>query len=356
MTTRRHFLASLVAASALPATGWAAAGNPAFLSAAQKPDGSYALFGLSEAGRIVFEIALPGRGHAAAAHPTDAIAVAFARRPGNFALVIDCAQGVVTRQLTAPEERHFYGHGAFSLDGTLLFTTENDYENAEGRIGVWDVMNGFARIGEFSSGGVGPHDIKMMPDGLTLVVANGGIETHPDSGREKLNIPMMQPNLSYVGLNGEIVEQTEPAAALHKTSLRHLAVNHDGRVAVGGQWQGGTAKVPLIYTHKRGEALRPIQNATEATAGMQGYVGSIAFGQNGATIVATSPRGNQALVHELTTGASRTIALADVCGVAQSKGGIGLTTGEGRFFAGPSAAPEEKSKGDLRWDNHLIAI
>ncbi len=92
-----------------------------------------------------FRIALPGRGHAAAAHPTRPEAVAFARRPGTFVVDIDCVAGCETAQLTAPEGRLFHCHGAFSLDGRWLYTTENDYEAARGVIGLWDAAHGYAR-------------------------------------------------------------------------------------------------------------------------------------------------------------------------------------------------------------------
>ena len=45
---------------------------------------------------------------------------------------------------------------------------------------------GTSRIGELASFGVGPHEVVLMPDGATLVVANGGIRTHPDRDRAKL--------------------------------------------------------------------------------------------------------------------------------------------------------------------------
>ena len=90
MTTRRSFLAGLLAAASAPSLSWADAGSPAYLAAAKEPSGTYALFGLAASGQDVFRIALPDRGHAAAAHPPAPEAVAFARRPGTFALVIDC--------------------------------------------------------------------------------------------------------------------------------------------------------------------------------------------------------------------------------------------------------------------------
>ena len=88
---RRAFLATLAAACA-PRLTWAEVGSPAFLAAGKEGEG-FVLHGLSAAGQSLFQIALPGRGHAAAAHPTRAEAVAFARRPGTFALVLDCGTG-----------------------------------------------------------------------------------------------------------------------------------------------------------------------------------------------------------------------------------------------------------------------
>ncbi|MEM9106308.1 MAG: DUF1513 domain-containing protein, partial [Pseudomonadota bacterium] len=164
MTSRRHFLAGLLSMGLYPATSWADAGNPALLSAARFADGSYRLCGLSDRGEMVFNLALPGRGHAAAAHPVLSDAVAFARRPGTFAFVVDCSTGTVRTILSAPPGRHFYGHGVYSPDGAWMFTTENDYEAAKGVVGVWNVRDSYRRAGEFWSGGTGPHDIRLLPD------------------------------------------------------------------------------------------------------------------------------------------------------------------------------------------------
>lgn len=114
--------------------------------------------------------------------------------------------------------------------------------------------NRYKRIGEFASGGIGPHDIAWTGDG-TLVVANGGIETHPDSGRTKLNIPTMRPNLSYIR-DRRVIEQTEMPSALRKNSIRHLSVRQDGLVAFAMQWQGDERDgVPLAGLHRTAKSL-----------------------------------------------------------------------------------------------------
>ncbi|MEL7027577.1 MAG: DUF1513 domain-containing protein, partial [Pseudomonadota bacterium] len=276
MANRRAFIGGLIATGLAPKPTWADAGSPAFLSAGRKADGTYVLCGLKADGRIAFELALPARGHAAAAHPTGPEAVAFARRPGTFALVLECANGRQKARLDAPRGRHFYGHGAFSGDGMLLFTTENDFESARGVVGVWDAKRGYARLGEFGSGGVGPHDIKLMPDGETLVVANGGIETHPETGRTKLNLSTMRSNLSYLTLDGAIDAQVELEATHQRNSIRHLAVAENGSVAFAMQWQGDlTDDLPLLGVHNRHDQ-KPTLFGDASVRGLQGYLGSIA--------------------------------------------------------------------------------
>ncbi|WP_366942613.1 DUF1513 domain-containing protein [uncultured Tateyamaria sp.] len=108
MTSRRAFIASRLATGLAPVSGWADVGDPAFLSAGMTPNRSFVLCGLSTDGRIAFKRALPTRGHAAAAHPTRAEVVAFARRPGTFAIVLDCRTGTQIAQLLAPQGSHFF--------------------------------------------------------------------------------------------------------------------------------------------------------------------------------------------------------------------------------------------------------
>lgn len=351
MANRRSFIAGLLATGLLPKPTWADAGNPAYLSAGMKPDGSYLLCGLASDGRITFELPLPARGHAAAAHPKAPEAVAFARRPGTYAVVLDCSNGAAKAQLTAPAGRHFYGHGTFSSGGDLLFTTENDYENGRGVVGIWDAQKGYSRLGEFLSGGIGPHDIKLMPDGETLVLANGGIETHPETGRTKLNLSTMQSNLSYLSIEGEIKNQVTLGQDHQRNSIRHLAVSEQGDVAFAMQWQGDlTAERPLLGIH----SLRKRQTYLFADASpraMQGYLGSVAINSDTNQIATTSPRSGVVQIFGM-NGLLHSARLADVCGVAARKDGFIVTTGTGIV-----QAPEAyEISHNLTWDNHLIQI
>ncbi|WP_037309007.1 DUF1513 domain-containing protein [Ruegeria halocynthiae] len=356
MTSRRHFLIGLAAASLAPVRGWASAGAPDYLAAALFPDGTYQLAGLEASGEIVFSLPLPARGHAAAAHPHRAQAVAFARRPGTFAVVIDCVTGARTAQLDAPAGRHFFGHGVFSPDGARLYTTENDFEAGEGVIGVWNTDD-FARVGEFRSGGIGPHDMRLMPDGKTLVVANGGIETHPETGRTKLNLPTMQPRLSYLTLTGTVQEQVTLPRALRKNSIRHLAVRRDGLVGFAMQWQGDkTQHPPLLGLHKRGAAPRLLTAPVAEQSTLQGYAGSIAFDARGETVAITCPRGNALHRFDVETGAlTGAFGLEDVCGLGPGPEGYVFTTGTG-IVGALTGKTRVSARPDCQWDNHLIPI
>ncbi|MDD8023132.1 MAG: DUF1513 domain-containing protein [Paracoccaceae bacterium] len=353
---RRAFLASLVAAAAIPRASWADAGNPAYLAAARDPSGGYALWGLSEAGERLFSQSLPGRGHAATAHPTRPEAVAFARRPGTFALVIDCASGALTARLTPPEGRQFNGHGVYSGDGTVLFTSEVVAEGSEGRVGIWDAARGYRRIGEFASNGIGPHEIRRLPGSDVLVVANGGIQTDP-SDRTPLNLDRMRPNLSYLSADGAVLEQVE-LPEMWQNSIRHLALGRDGLVAFAMQWQGDLAEpVPLLGLHRRGAAVVLAEPKDAEMFAMQGYAGSIAFSSDGAEVAITSPKGGRVQAFSAEGAPLWSVARADVCGLGPcAAGGFVATDGQGAVARVDAGRFDPLSNADLSWDNHLVAL
>lgn len=356
MTTRRGFIAALLAAGAVPRIGWAAVGSPAYLAAAQEPDGGFALFGLREDGTEAFRVALPARGHAGAGHPLRPEAVAFARRPGDYALVIDCATGTVRAHLTPPEGRQFNGHGVFATGGATLFTCEQDRDSSVGVIGIWDVDAGYVRTGEIASHGIGPHDLRLMPDGQTLVVANGGIATDP-TDRTKLNLETMRPNLSYLGFDGQILEQVELGPALQQNSIRHLAIREDGLVGFAMQWEGPEgAAPPLLGLHRRGEApvLGSAPFADELA--MKGYAGSIAFSGAGDEIAITSPRGGR--VHRFSPKGefSGFVSRGDVCGLAAHRNGLLASDGLGGLIALTNGMPRALASMNRAWDNHLVSL
>ncbi len=356
MPSRRTFLTSVLAAAVTPQLTWADAGGPAYVAAARERDGSFALHGLAASGADVFRIPLPARGHAGAAHPSAPEAVAFARRPGDFALVIDCARGRLLRRLSAPAGRHFYGHGVFVAGGDILATSENEIETGEGCIGLWSRPDGYARIGEFASGGIGPHEITSLP-GDVLVVANGGIRTDPARGRDKLNIDTMRPNLAYLDTAGRLLDLVELDPKLRLNSIRHLAVRPDGLVAFAMQWQGDPFDaVPLLGLHRRGAPPILAAAGPGEQVAMQGYAGSIAFDGTGARVGITSPGGGRLHLFAPQGAFVATLARADVCGLATADDGLVASDGHGAILRLDGARLRPIQQASCAWDNHLVAI
>ena len=349
MATRRAFLAGMMAAS-LPRTSWAAAGSPAFLAAAKTGD-AYQLHGLTEAGESLFALPLPARGHAAAAHPHRAEAVAFARRPGTFALVIDCVSGKILHQLTPPDTRQFNGHGAFSEGGDLLMTSEVVAEGSAGRIGLWDTRD-YTRIGEWDTGGIGPHDLKRLPDGR-IVVANGGIQTDPGD-RTKLNTASMRPNLTLLSPDGRILDQATLPDGLHQNSIRHLALTPDG-IAFAMQWEGDPAEpVPQLGLWQPGTAPRPCPPDQVDAFAMKGYAGSIAAA--GGLVALTSAPGGAIMLFGTGGTAMTTLRHADLSGVAPGPAGLVATDGQGNIWAVAATGLQLLARHEVAWDNHLVAL
>lgn len=345
---RRTFLATL-AASLAPRMTWADIGAPAFL-AAGKRGGGFFLHGLSLTGASLFQIPLPGRGHAAAAHPTLAEAVAFARRPGTFALVIDCATGATRHRLTPPDGMQFNGHGAYSRDGSLLMTSEVIAETSEGRIGLWDTAR-YTRLTDWPSNGIGPHEIKRLPDGR-LAVANGGIQTDPVD-RAKLNIPDMRPNLTLLAEDGRLLDQIE-FADLSRNSIRHLALAGSS-IAFAMQWEGDAAEpVPQLGIWAPGAAPTLCTPPEAQAFTMQGYAGSIAATHD--RILITSPKGGALMLFDATGTYIATHHRPDLCGAATSSAGFTLTDGQGAIWSATDTGLTPLAADDTQWDNHLVAL
>lgn len=345
---RRMFLATL-AASMTPRLTWAEVGRPALLAAGKEGD-TYTLHGLTATGESVFRVALPGRGHAAAAHPTRAEAVAFARRPGTFALVIDCATGAVAHRLSPPEGLQFNGHGAFSHDGSRLMTSEVVAETSEGRIGLWDTAR-YTRLGDWPSQGLGPHDIKLLPDGR-LAVANGGIRTDPVD-RTKLNLPDMRPNLTILSEDGSPLDQME-LSGLFQNSIRHLALAGSA-IAFAMQWEGDPAEaVPQLGLWTPGQSPILCTARPEDALALKGYAGSVAA--TGGRVIVTSPKGGAATIFGLEGAPLATLYRADLCGAAALGTSFVVTDGLGAIWSASESGLTPLASGPAQWDNHLIAL
>jgi hypothetical protein len=188
---------------------------------------------------IAQSLALPTRAHGVLVLADGAL-VCVARRPGDW-LVRWPQQGSLQRKPHwhwAESGRVFNGHGLVSPNSKLLFTTETDLQTGAGLVGVRDAQT-LHKTAEWPTHGIDPHALvwdASQPEPC-IMVANGGIDTRPETGRAKWNLAQMDSSIVRLHAStGERLGQWRlPDPRL---SLRHLA------------WQGATharnANKPLL--------------------------------------------------------------------------------------------------------------
>jgi len=258
-------------------------------------------------------------------------------------------------QIQAPDGHHFYGHAAFSSDGALLFTTENHIESGAGWIGVWDRSLRYQRVDAFRSGGIGPHEILRLASG-DLAVANGGIRTHPKTGREKLNLATMRPNLSVFAPDGTLKDQAEVPGALHQNSLRHIAATPDGAVFCGFQWQGDPYDAPPLVAQYQGDGSLHMGAIEDALLfRLDGYIGSVCASET--MRLASSPRGGALIAFDEAGHQVNSFRAVDLCGLCPLTAQTCLATdGTGAVHEVTPSTLTRLNQYPLAFDNHLTAL
>lgn len=224
MPTRRQWLQSMVLLGTAPLHAWArpasapllaaawAVGAEAFVGVLQLPDRA------DQALEILQSHAVPTRAHGMT--PMADGSVLFAsRRPGDWLLRLRPDQSAQWHWIE--DDRAFNGHVIASHDQRHIYTTETDLADSQGLIGVRDAHT-LEKIDEWRTGGMDPHQLLLDADG-SLVVANGGIPTQPETGRRKLRLAHMDSSIARLRPDeqGRIAGQwklTDP-----RLSLRHLA-------------------------------------------------------------------------------------------------------------------------------------
>lgn len=357
-----RFTGGLACAAAIPAEGRTREAQ--YLTTAKDRHGQYQIAVLDGNGEILAVESLPGRGHGTALRPGTNEAVVFARRPGRFAFVFRLRDGRKTVMPDLPDGRHFNGHGVFSPDGRVLYTSENDFCKGRGVIGMWDAAQNYRRIGEMPSHGVGPHELAFMPDGRTIAVANGGVMTHPDTGRRQLNLDEMYPSLAFVQVaDGACTGRAGfLESRFRKLSVRHIAAARNGTVCVAlqdkGPWHEG---LPLVAFYRLG-ADRLVLSDMPAVRRMQGYMGAVTLDVSQHSAAVSAPRGGYVTFWDMHTGRYRSsMRLPDGCGVAPTAlpDVFLITSGNGRIVRYDAAAGkilESWPSSGRHWDNHVTKV
>lgn len=320
-------------------------------------DGSFGVASIDRKGGVLWQSTVDSRCHSGCNRPGDAEEVLFfERRPGWSFYVLDQSTGKRHHRVKAAPGEHFVGHGIFSPDGRWLYATASRYEEGEGIIAVYDAENQFKRVNTFELHGIGPHELTLHPDGETLIIGLGGILTHPDYDRIKLNLDTMQPALILMNRHtGNIVGRFNPAH--HQQSTRHVTVNSEGRVYAAYQYQGPLYDSPPLLARLQDGKLQEIRFDDEAQKSLGNYIASVAAHPENDLVAAASPIGGHAVIFQGSTGKllSRT-AIPDCAGVHALAGGdFMVSSGRGQLVRiGVNQPPLELANLPVQWDHHLV--
>lgn len=221
-------------------------------------------------------IDLPTRAHGIALDHRGGLLV-VARRPGDWLLHWPGA-GQAPRWHWTAADRAFNGHALLSADGQRLYTTETDLDSGAGLLGVRDART-LALQATWPTGGRDPHALLQAADG-SLLVANGGLETRPETGRVKLGLDRMDASLVRLDATGRPLGRWTLDDA--RLSIRHLAA-HGSCVAVALQAEhddpAHSAQAPVLALFD-GHTLRPVP----APLPLQGYGGDVALGPDAVAV------------------------------------------------------------------------
>lgn len=307
------------------------------------------------------------RGHGLCQNPitTDQVLM-FSRRPGTHGMRLNIRTGLIDGTFQSQTDRYMQGHGCYSADGKWIYCTESSISTGEGKITVRDAET-LEQVNEFNSYGIGPHEIKLMPDGYTLVVANGGLLTHPDSGREVLNLDTMRSSLTYIDSRTGTLS-SEHFLTEKKASIRHLDVAADGTVAIALQVQRAAMNnnelVSLAAIHKPNQSLT-VLNAPEALmVKLNDYMGSVAIHNDTRLAAFTSPKGDLVMFWHLDDLSLQGYhVFHDVCGLAISQDNqyfiLSSSSGKVRQINAYSLKIDKERSLNFpkkSWDNHMISI
>jgi uncharacterized protein len=281
--------------------------------------------------RVLSELAVAGRAHGLLALP-DGGFLAVANRPGRWVLRCDAAGRLLQRLDIANERpaRTFNGHVESGADAAWLYTTETDPTTGTGWVSVRDART-LARVAEFQSAGIDPHQLVRTADGA-LMVANGGIP-RDDEGR-KIELDRMAPSLVRLDpRNGELLGLWRMADP--RLSVRHLA------------WAAGETPllgVALQAEHDAADVRRDAPtlavwngqrlHVASADARGGGYAGDLAAGPGGGFVLSAQKVGRGLWWHPGAPEQLTLVAeLTEPCALAPWPGGAGVLIGAARGIA-----------------------
>ncbi|MDA8444031.1 DUF1513 domain-containing protein [Paracidovorax valerianellae] len=317
------------------ATAWgrpAPAANSLRLAAAwQQEDGGYRIGvletqpGQNTPLKATHTLDIPTRAHGLCPLPDGSI-VAASRRPGDWLVRWWPGTGREPVWQWSDGARSFNGHVIASPDGRLLYATETDAETGQSLV-VQRSADTLDTLQAWPTKGIDAHELiwdrRTLAGGApTLLVANGGVPTAPETGRVKRALDTMDSSIVRLhGRTGEVLGQwrlDDP-----RLSLRHLAWSPNGSVlgiALQAEHDSpadrNAAPVLALFDGKalRTAAPAPQQARGNLQEGLRGYGGSIAATPEGWAV--SCPRAQGIATFGPRGDWQRLVDLPEVCALA----------------------------------------
>lgn len=305
---------------------------------------------------VTAAVDVPTRAHGLLLEPGGTI-LTVARRPGDWLLRWDRTGRAITWRWIEPR-RAFAGHVLASADGGTLYTTEMDLDNGTGLIGVRDAAT-LEKRAEWPTQGIDPHQLLWDAGHAgSLIVANGGIPTRPETGRVKRDLDRMDSSLVRLdAATGELLGQWRLDD--RRLSMRHLA------------WNTAKANHPVLGVALQAEHDVPEEKAgapvlalfdglglrtASAPQALAGYGGDIAA--LGTHIAVSCPRIQGVALFSMDGDWLKVVPLDEACALASSPQQI--VAGGSLHVLGlqPADAAHANDMGapPIRLDNHWIVL
>lgn len=371
---RRHALALLGGLGACviaPGAAVAKLGDRVHLAAAWEHQGSFHIGVLStqdgagQALQIHASLEVPTRAHGLCVLP-DGSLVATARRPGDWLVRWQPGNHSKAQWLWQDGERSFNGHVLASADGQRLHTTETDTETGASLIGLRDART-FAKLAEWPTHGIDAHELVWDTRGgnghghnPTLIVANGGVPTAPETGRVRRDLGTMDSSIVRLDARtGRLLGQWRLQDP--RLSLRHLAYSPDGTtlgIALQAEHDDAAIKnaAPVLALFD-GTALRVVAAPEHIAQSIHGYGGSMAATPAGWAV--SCPRAHGIATFSLQGEWQGLVPLPEVCplavrGGALWAGGLAASLQDAQALT-PLNHPHGRQLQGARLDNHWVA-
>ena len=230
-------------------------------------------------------IAIPFLAHGIAIDPGDPARAVLFEKKGPGACLVDLRTRALHRPIETPATRRFYGHGAFSADGALVYATESLIDrDFAGALVVRDART-FAELGALPTYGAAPHDCQLIDAGRIMVVTNGG-------GSLSGGPP---PSVCYIDLQSErLLERVELTSP--QFNAGHLTVTAAGDLAVVSAPRDGlpnpNQQLGAVSLRPRGGTLTTVQRPAAVVQRMLGETLSVLVNEESRVVLATHPLGN----------------------------------------------------------------